>query len=56
MLNFFWYSLVNGLYFVIDLIVQNFFWSFAILIIIMLMFEESRVIEDEFVDEERDLL
>ena len=49
------YAFLNGFYYLGTICIQQWYWLIGLVIFIALIHEENRVIEDEFVDEMRDI-
>ena len=55
-MEFLWYSLINGIYFFILFVWENLYWALGIATFLFLIWQENKVVEDEFVQDMRELL
>lgn len=55
MLEILWKSLLSGFHFYISVIKDNFVWIFAIVFLFLLYLEDSKDIEEMYMDDEREI-
>lgn len=48
-----WESFLSGIFFYISIIKENFFWIIAIAFLVLLYLEDSKDIEEQYMDDER---
>lgn len=55
MFEIIWKSFLSGIHFYISIFKDNFVWIFAIIFLILLYFEDSKDIEEMYMDDEREI-